>query len=79
MAGKRLCFQNMHTAFFCCKAVDSFQQREVFLLKIFTTVAETVAYAKEQKAAGKTIGLCPSWHYGVGYPAWFFLDEVEVE
>lgn len=27
----------------------------------------------------KTIGLCPSWHYGVGYPAWFFLDEVVVE
>lgn len=21
---------------------------------------------------------CPSWHYGVGYPAWFFLDEVTV-
>lgn len=29
-------------------------------LKIFTTVAETVAYAKEQKAAGRTIGLCPT-------------------
>lgn len=27
----------------------------------------------------KTIGLCPSWHYGVGYPAWFFMDEVEVK
>lgn len=27
----------------------------------------------------KTIGLCPSWHYGVGHPAWFFLDEVRVE
>lgn len=27
----------------------------------------------------KTLGLCPSWHYGVGYPAWFFLDEVVVE
>ena len=27
----------------------------------------------------KSIGLCPSWHYGVGYPAWFFLDEVKVE
>ena len=27
----------------------------------------------------KTIGLCPSWHYGVGHPAWFFLDEVKVE
>lgn len=29
-------------------------------MKIFTTVAETVAYANEQKAAGKTIGLCPT-------------------
>ncbi len=26
----------------------------------------------------ETIGICPSWHYGVGYPAWFFLDEVSV-
>ena len=25
------------------------------------------------------LGLCPSWHYGVGYPAWFFIDEVTVE
>jgi hypothetical protein len=25
-----------------------------------------------------TIGMCPSWHYGVGYPAWFFMDEVTV-
>ena len=26
----------------------------------------------------ETLGVCPSWHYGVGYPAWFFLDEVWV-
>ena len=26
----------------------------------------------------ETIGLCPSWHYGVGYPAWFFMDEIWV-
>jgi hypothetical protein len=26
----------------------------------------------------ETIGLCPPWHYGVGNPAWFFLDEVNV-
>lgn len=26
----------------------------------------------------KSVGLCPSWHYGVGYPAWFFMDEIEV-
>lgn len=24
------------------------------------------------------VKVCPSWHYGVGYPAWFFLDEVTV-
>lgn len=22
--------------------------------------------------------ICPSWHYGVGHPSWFFLDEVSV-
>lgn len=27
----------------------------------------------------KIFGLCPDWHYGVGCPAWFFLDEVVVE
>jgi len=26
----------------------------------------------------KGIGQCPSWHYGVGYPAWFFIDEVTI-
>ncbi len=26
----------------------------------------------------ESLGLCPDWHYGVGYPAWFFLDEVNV-
>ena len=26
-----------------------------------------------------TLGKCPSWHYGVGYDAWFFLDEIVVE
>ena len=26
----------------------------------------------------ETIGTCPNWHYGVGYPAWFFIDEVNV-
>ena len=26
----------------------------------------------------ENVGLCPSWHYGVGYPAWFFVDEIWV-
>ena len=33
--------------------------------------------ARYVKVFVKTIGNCPSWHYGVGYPAWFFLDEVQ--
>ncbi len=27
----------------------------------------------------ETLGNCPNWHYGVGYPAWFFMDEIVVE
>lgn len=47
-------------------------------------VPATVSLDKPIKAryirvAVKTIGLCPTWHYGVGYPAWFFIDEVVVE
>lgn len=34
--------------------------------------------ARYIKVEVKGIGLCPSWHYGVGYPAWFFIDEVSV-
>jgi len=22
--------------------------------------------------------VCPSWHYGVGQPSWFFIDEIGV-
>ncbi|MDL2256099.1 DUF4838 domain-containing protein [Parabacteroides sp. OttesenSCG-928-K15] len=35
----------------------------------------TTRYIKVEIEGVKT---CPSWHYGVGYPAWFFLDEVTV-
>lgn len=34
--------------------------------------------ARYIKVEVKGIGLCPAWHYGVGYPAWFFIDEVSV-
>ena len=34
--------------------------------------------ARYIKVEVKGIGLCPDWHYGVGYPAWFFMDEVSV-
>lgn len=34
--------------------------------------------ARYVRVVVSSIGLCPSWHYGVGYPAWFFIDEVVV-
>lgn len=40
--------------------------------------AEMPATARYIRVRAETIGLCPSWHYGVGYPAWFFIDEVFV-
>lgn len=32
-----------------------------------------------QRFVREIFGLCLPWHYGVGYPAWFFIDEVVVE
>lgn len=40
---------------------------------------DTPIKARYIRVVVKTLGLCPDWHYGVGYPAWFFLDEVVVE
>lgn len=40
-------------------------------------VAQPVT-ARYIKVHVNTLGLCPDWHYGVGYPAWFFMDEVNV-
>lgn len=34
--------------------------------------------ARYVKVEIEGVKICPSWHYGVGYPAWFFLDEVTV-
>lgn len=41
------------------------------------TLAKAVdaRYVKVEVEGVKT---CPTWHYGVGYPCWFFLDEVSV-
>lgn len=34
--------------------------------------------ARYIKVEVDAIGMCPAWHYGVGHPAWFFMDEVTV-
>jgi len=34
--------------------------------------------ARYIKVYVESLGTCPDWHYGVGYPAWFFIDELNV-
>lgn len=42
---------------------------------VFSTLPTNARYIKIRV---ESIGLCPHWHYGVGNPAWFFIDEVGV-
>jgi len=41
--------------------------------------SSTPVTARYIRVQVKGTGLCPPWHYGVGYPAWFFMDEVMVQ
>ncbi len=49
-------------------------------VKFVPGVVESITPVKARyiKVDIQTIGMCPPWHYGVGYPAWFFLDEFSV-
>ena len=45
----------------------------------FNTVGATSAepvQARYIRVQVDGLGLCPSWHFGVGHPVWFFIDEV---
>ncbi|MEG1563952.1 MAG: DUF4838 domain-containing protein, partial [Bacteroides sp.] len=44
-------------------------------VKCETPSPVSARYIKVEIEGTKT---CPSWHYGVGYPAWLFIDEVTV-
>ena len=45
-------------------------------IEAVSTTSLNARYIKIEITATKE---CPSWHYGVGYPSWFFIDEVIVE
>jgi len=51
---------------------------EVKYVNISIPVNNSNLKARYIKVKIETIGLCPNWHYGVGHPAWFFIDEVNV-
>lgn len=56
-------------------AEDRSVQVKFIGVKSETASPVTARYIKVEIEGTK---VCPSWHYGVGYPAWFFLDEVTV-
>ena len=60
--------------------VHEFAEDRDMQVKFVAGKAEVASPVKARyiKVQVKTIGLCPSWHYGVGYPAWYFMDEVAV-
>lgn len=47
--------------------------------KAVKSVSEKPIRARYVKVEVTGTKLCPHWHYGVGHPSWFFLDEVTVE
>ena len=51
---------------------------QVKYINIAVSAGNDKQKARYIKVKIETIGLCPPWHYGVGHPAWFFIDEVNV-
>lgn len=41
--------------------------------------ADAPVTAQYVKVKVRGVNICPSWHYGVGAPGWFFLDEIVIE
>ncbi len=44
----------------------------------FEVKAKQKVKARYIKVHFENVGIGPSWHYGVGYPVWFFTDEIWV-
>lgn len=60
------------------KPIDFAEDRDVKIKFVEATATEKQPVkARYLKVYVSTLGMCPTWHYGVGYPAWFFMDEVK--
>ena len=68
---------NINYAMLGYKNIEEDRDREVKFIKKIVTSNKKIE-ARYVKVKVETIGLCPTWHYGVGFPAWFFIDEVLV-
>lgn len=59
----------------------TFEEDRDVSVKFVKGTAKSVSPVKGRyiKVHVETLGNCPSWHFGVGYPAWFFMDEIIVQ
>jgi hypothetical protein len=60
------------------KEIAEDRDAEVKYVAVSVSADRAELKARYLKIKIETLGLCPPWHYGVGHPAWFFLDEVNV-
>jgi len=59
--------------------IDVPEDRESKIKYVKLSVSsEDAIEARYIKVKIDSIGLCPTWHYGVGFAAWFFVDEVNI-
>ena len=59
------------------KELDEDRDREVKFVPVAVQAKKPTA-VRYIKVEIEGVKVCPPWHYGVGYPAWFFLDEILV-
>ena len=57
--------------------IDEDRSPEVKYVSYGVTAKEKLR-ARYVKVHFENVGIGPSWHYGVGYPVWFFVDEIWV-
>jgi hypothetical protein len=61
-------------------AIDHPEDKDVQVKFVpITYQGETPVKARYIKVAVTGTKVCPPWHYGVGHPCWFFIDEVVVK
>lgn len=62
------------------KTIDMPEERSgMVLFRGVKTDSEVPLQARYLKVEVTGTKVCPHWHYGVGHPSWFFIDEVTVQ
>jgi hypothetical protein len=66
--------------FRCLKTFDIDEDRDIRVKFVdYAYTAETPLNERYVKIEVTGTKVCPHWHYGVGHPCWFFIDELTVE